>query len=85
MKLKEYLEKNKIKQKDFARMLGMAYTHIHYIVNEKRYPPIELAKRISDFTNNEVEIEELFCGPRKKCCPTCGQFVRKNSWFKSIS
>ena len=77
MNLKEYLLKNKITQRDFAKMLGSAGIHIHYVVNGKRPPGMDLAYRIRDLTGGEVDLPDLFAGIKRKCCPTCGQIVSK--------
>jgi transcriptional regulator with XRE-family HTH domain len=59
MKLDYYLFKNKIKQNEFAKKLGIKPAHLSRIVNNKVTPHLELAILIQDLTQGEVPCEDL--------------------------
>jgi len=58
MKLKEYLETNKISQRQFAKRVKKTPLHIHMIVNEKSTPSPKLAFEIELATGGVVTRDE---------------------------
>lgn len=52
--LREYRKKNKIKQKDFAALVGVSNAHICDIEYGKHLPSLDLAARIERATNGAV-------------------------------
>lgn len=59
MKLKEYLEKNKISALKFSFSCGTDAAAIYAIVKGIRRPQQALAERIEKATNGEVKVVEL--------------------------
>lgn len=54
-KLKEYLIKNKIKQINFAKQIGISKGMISLIVNGLANPSLKTSIKIQKATNNEVQ------------------------------
>ncbi len=52
--LREYRKKHRIKQKDFASLLGVTSTRIHEIEAGKGLPSLDLAARIERATKGAV-------------------------------
>lgn len=55
MKLRDYLEKNGIKNKFFAEKVGISYQYLWRLLNEKHTPSLSLIMKIKKFTNDEVD------------------------------
>ena len=56
--LKAYVEKNKIRHQDAAEILGISRVYFAQIVNGQ-IPGTRLAKRIREWTGQEVSLDEL--------------------------
>ena len=54
-KLKKYLIKNKIKQINFAKQIGVSKGMISLIVNGLANPSLKTSIKIQQATNNEVQ------------------------------
>lgn len=76
MKLFEWLAREKISKRHLAAQIGVHENHIYKIVKGDFFPSYQVAKRIQEYTNGEVTVDELI---RKKAsfprCPHCGQFI----------
>ncbi|GAB6161931.1 hypothetical protein JCM12298_10900 [Desulfothermus naphthae] len=59
MTLKEYLEKYKISQRQFALRCGLDPIVINRYVHGKRRPSLPMAVKIHKFTNGEVSVFDL--------------------------
>ena len=59
MNLKEYLDKNKVTQREFAEKLDVHIHSLKNIVYGKRKPSLELALRIEEFSNGDVLPNDL--------------------------
>ena len=59
MQLDEYLWKNKIKQKDFAPLIGLAPHSLSMIVQKKVSPKLYVAINIISKTEGKVTYAEL--------------------------
>lgn len=59
MKLGDYLEKNSIKKKDFAKRVGITRVSLHRIIHGKQTPRPGLLSRIIGATGGEVTLAEL--------------------------
>lgn len=67
MNLDEYLWKNKVRQRDFAALIGSTDSMVSWLRSGGRRPSVELAKRIEKATNGEVTAVELLgLTPKKK-------------------
>ena len=62
MTLKEYLEKNRIKQADFAEITGLKQAMISLYINGQRRPSPETALKIEKATGGEVKAVDLIFG-----------------------
>ena len=60
MFLKEYLEKNHIIKKGFAKKVDVSEATIHNIISGRKKPSYKTAQRIVKLTNGEVTFEDLF-------------------------
>src|SRR4029077_7175903 len=60
MKLDEWMRKNSLSQTGFAKEIGCYPAQIHNILKGKYKPRPKLAKKIREYTNNEVTIDDLF-------------------------
>lgn len=78
MKLKEWLQREKIPVTQLARQLEVHSNTLYLILSGKRYPGYHLAKSIEEYTQREVTVDELV---RKKetfpKCPHCGRTMWK--------
>lgn len=72
MELRDYLHINRIKQVDFANMLGCTKTTLSHIVNEKKKPGRYLAIAINYLTSGDVtfgiDVEPLKKANKKTDC-----------------
>jgi len=59
MKLNEYLRKNNISKKEFAKRVGVARMYLHHVIAKRNTPSPNLAKKIEKATNYEVSRLEL--------------------------
>lgn len=59
MKPSEYVKKNKIVQKDMATDLGITEGYLSSIIQGKRTPSTDLAKKFEKYCNYEVSRLEL--------------------------
>jgi len=59
MKLYDYLNKNLITKKEFAKKVGCAYNYLCEIVREEKTPSIKLIKAISKYTGGVVSVNDL--------------------------
>lgn len=59
MILKDYLKNQKMKQKDFAKLINVSSATICLLVNRKVEPSLSLATKITEITNNQVSYQEM--------------------------
>lgn len=59
MDLISWLKANKIKQWQFAEMLGVSNITLSYIINKKQSPRLELALKIYFLTNKSIDLISL--------------------------
>lgn len=59
MKLKEYLKTNKIKAKEFAEKIGVTPAYVTLIHQGKRWPRVDLMRRISEATDGQVTANDF--------------------------
>lgn len=59
MKLKIWLIENRFSIEQFSKELGVGRTYMSRIVNLKRRPGYDLAKKIEDLTRGEITAEYL--------------------------
>jgi transcriptional regulator with XRE-family HTH domain len=57
--LKEYLDNNNIKHREFAKLIGISESMLSYILDNKRRPSEKVAKRIEKITNKEIGIASI--------------------------
>lgn len=80
MKLYDYLKREKLTYDEMARHLCTTKTTLYRIAKGMQFPKVELAKLISEFTDGEVSISDLYCErPKKPVCPCCGHKLGKNA------
>lgn len=60
MKLNEYLQKNKLTQVEFAKIIGVTKPVISRIVNRKKNVSIQVIKRIEEATKGEVQFSDIY-------------------------
>ena len=60
MDLRTYLFINKIKIAKLARDLSYSYSHIYWIVNSQKPASRRLAELLSDYTNGDVSLDEIY-------------------------
>lgn len=58
MNFREWLDKNK-KTAELAQVLGVKYSHIYMIKKNIRPVPVKYCKKIVQFTNGEVTLQDL--------------------------
>jgi len=74
MKLKDYLEKEKIKQAEFAKRLGVHQQTVFRLVHEEIFPSYPTARAIVELSNNEVTMDDIYANKVAKIpCPLCGK------------
>lgn len=56
--IKELMRIKKISSKELAEIVDVSPTHISYVINNKRYPSVELLEKIAKVL--EVSVDELF-------------------------
>jgi transcriptional regulator with XRE-family HTH domain len=67
MKLKEWIEKSQLTQREFALALGLAQrNYINRIINQRKIPSRSLADQIEKITHGEVSALELLYPERFK-------------------
>lgn len=59
MKLKIWLIENRFSIEQFSKELGVGRTYMSRIVNLKKRPGYDLAKKIEDLTRGEISVEYL--------------------------
>lgn len=59
MKLIEYFLLTRLSRTEFARQLDISTAHLSQLINGKREPSKNLAKKISELTKGYVSIQEL--------------------------
>lgn len=59
MRLSNYLRLSNMSSADFAKKIGITKSYISFIASGKKFPSINVAKKICEFTNNEVTLEDL--------------------------
>jgi transcriptional regulator with XRE-family HTH domain len=60
MRLADYLYSKNINKAQFARLIGISPMHLSNICNRRRNPSVPLIKRIQEYTNGEVSMDDLF-------------------------
>ena len=60
MDLESYLQKKKLQKKEFAKLIRVSNACISHIVNKKREPSLEIARRIIKETKGKVNVSDLF-------------------------
>ncbi|MSU01796.1 helix-turn-helix domain-containing protein [Tissierella pigra] len=56
--IKELMKLKKVTSKELAEIVDVSPTHISYVINNKRYPSVELLEKIADVL--EVSVDEFF-------------------------
>lgn len=56
--IKELMKSKKISSKELAEIVNVSPTHISYVINNKRYPSVELLEKIANIL--DVSVDELF-------------------------
>lgn len=76
MKLREWLDKEKISTKYMAKVLDIHSNHLYLILKGERFPGYHLAKNIEEVTKGEVTVDEIIRKdvPRPRC-PCCGRKI----------
>lgn len=64
MQLREWIFKERMSNKAFAKLMDVSYVTVYGIVNGRQEPNIKNAKKIINLTNGEVSWEDLY-GPRE--------------------
>lgn len=59
MDLKTFLVTRKFTQKEFAKHIGISSTALSNYLAGRRTPTLKIAKRIEEFTDGRVKMEEL--------------------------
>jgi len=59
MKLDDYLVKNNLTQKEFAKTTGIHPVNLNKYIKGKKIPNISTALKIREATNGEVDISDL--------------------------
>lgn len=62
-KLRDYMYHNEIKQRAFAKQVGVTETTLSLVANGKRIPGVQLIQKIADATNWEIEPNDFFDRP----------------------
>lgn len=65
MKLKEYIENEKVVKKDFAEIIGVETRTLYDYIHGRIEPGLRAALKIRDETKNKVTLEELVLKERK--------------------
>jgi len=75
----EWMKINRWSVTRLAEEVGMSPVYLGSILNGHRRPSYCLAKRLSEFTQGKVAVEQLLdMGPKQERCPSCGKLcVRK--------
>lgn len=60
MKLKEFIENNRITQIELAEMLGVHASAICHYVNGKRIPEPDIMRAIKNLTNGQVSANDFY-------------------------
>lgn len=75
MKLRDWLDKEKIRVVSLANFLGVTRCYVYSAMRQQAFS-YELSKMITEFTKGEVTIEELRTSKKRKC-PECGRMNAK--------
>lgn len=76
MKLKKYLDNNKITITDFAKKIGIHRNNLSRIINGNHFPSRTVAYKIEKLTSGEVTAESLLFKKYKSIiCPHCGKEI----------
>lgn len=59
MKLDDYLYRNRIDLRGFAGKIGCHYSYLSQIINGKRNPSFQLAKKIEEASEGKVKAKML--------------------------
>ena len=59
MKIKEYLEKTRLTQKEFSSLVGVSQSHVSNIMGGVKNPSIQLINKIETLTKGEVTVTDL--------------------------
>lgn len=71
---KKYLRVNDIKNSEAAQALGIAEAHLSLIINDHRYPGVDLAAAIEAYTKGKVKASVLRRPAKDRIpCPHCGR------------
>lgn len=78
MKFMEYLEREKLTYDEVSAHIGCSKNTIYRIAHGMHYPKPTLANLISEYTDFEVTLDDLYMDrPKKPICPTCGHKLGK--------
>ncbi|MBU5440265.1 helix-turn-helix domain-containing protein [Tissierella sp. MSJ-40] len=56
--IKELMRIKKVSSKELANLVNVSPTHISYVINNKRYPSLELLEKIANVL--EVSVDDFF-------------------------
>jgi transcriptional regulator with XRE-family HTH domain len=62
MKLRDWLLKKGLRQKEFAEIVQVERCHLSSVINKNRNPGKKLAKRIEESTNGAIKAEDILSG-----------------------
>ncbi len=60
--MKEYLFRNNLTVKEFAFHLGISASYLYQLIKGERKPSLKLAQRIEEYTEGEVDLNQLING-----------------------
>ena len=66
MNLQKYIEAKKIKQIDFAELIGISAAFVNQMCKGTRRPSANIALKIQEATNGKVSVMELLYPDREK-------------------
>jgi transcriptional regulator with XRE-family HTH domain len=59
MSFKKYLDDNDVNYSKVAIRLGVSRSYLNLLLNGKRYPSIDLARKIEEYTNGKIKWHTL--------------------------
>jgi len=78
LKLKDYCKKENITLRTIAENVGIPYNYFAHCASGIEKFSYHRAKRISEFCNGEVTIDDLIPYEKSEVCPTCKRILPKS-------
>lgn len=66
MRFDKWVEENRIRQREVAKLLGVSISYVSCLLNGKNSPTLSQVDKIYNFTNGEVTWRDLLKAVRKK-------------------